>query len=125
MVILLSSCSGLRAGTVKGLLVDKTGAPAGKMSLQLIEVTGQQGSDLTLQVSDFKTDTDAKGSFAFEKVTSGRYVILILNMSFPLGGQPPSMAEMIIRNPDGKMLVFDLPASKGIDLGKLTMTQDK
>ena len=124
LVLMLSSCSGLPAGSVKGTLA---GNETSNVNLQLLMVTNQNGSQMSVEATDIKTVTDAKGSFVFTKVASGKYVILILNVSFSLGGQPPSIELMIIRDPngDGKPFLFDVPASKGVDLGTLTKASDQ
>ena len=47
-------------------------------------------------------------------------MIVVLNVTFKLGSNPPPMEEMVIRNKDNSPLIIEVTHSKGIDLGELT-----
>ncbi len=117
VLLLLSACGGVPAGTLQGKLLAEAGQPVANNELQLLLVTGQQGEELTLETSAYKARTDEQGAFLFEGVEGGKYVIMDLNISFALGGNPPSFAEMVLRAEDGTVLIVELPESKGLDLG--------
>lgn len=119
VLLVLSACGGVPAGTLQGKLLDDAGQPAADNELQLLLVTGQQGEELSLETSAHKAKTDEQGVFLFTGVESGKYVIMDLNISFALGGNPPSFAEMVLRAEDGTVLIVELPESKGVDLGNV------
>jgi hypothetical protein len=110
---------GLPAGTVQGRLVASDGTAASGHSLQLLLITNQVGDTLTMKTTSYKVSTDETGNFKFTGVADGKYGIIDLNATFRLG-TTPSMAQMVVRDAAGKVLVFDYTSSKGLDLGNLT-----
>jgi hypothetical protein len=117
--LVLASCSAVPAGTIRGELTTKTGEPSQNTGLQLLVTNSQDTANPSFTTTSYETKTDDKGKFAFEKVENGKYVILVQDFSFRLGGSVPSPEELIIRDKGNKIILIDLSGSKGIDLGAL------
>jgi len=117
---LASQSRGGSAGTVRGTLITD-GAPVARNALQLALVTNQSGQTLSAETTQYKASSNEKGRFEFTRVRAGRYVIIDLNFSIPLSGlssgSGPSLDQLAVRNAAGTVLVFDVSASKGVDLG--------
>jgi flagellar basal body-associated protein FliL len=116
---------GIAAGTVQGRLVDKSAVAAAGNGLQLLTVTSQSGETLAVVVTDKKVTTDKNGRFTFDTVAAGKYMIIDNNVTISLNnvvaGNLPSWEQMLVLGTDGTALTFDMPASKGLDLGNVTM----
>lgn len=116
LVLVLSACSSLPAGTINGTLVDRSGSPFRDINLTLFAVTGQNGDQFTLELVQYELPTDENGNFTFSDVESGKYIIIVV-----LGQEPKiDLATQVLRDDNGEMLIFELPQSRGVDLGQLT-----
>lgn len=119
-ILLLIGCSRVPAGTVHGKLIDESGQPVSEINLGLLSVTSQDGDELSLESTGQETSSDENGNFSFTSVNSGKYVLVVLSFSFSLGQAPSfNLAQQVIRDENGKVLIFELSQSKGIDLGNL------
>ncbi|HTX89806.1 MAG TPA: hypothetical protein VMC09_01205 [Anaerolineales bacterium] len=107
-VCLLAACGGLKAGEVRGALVDAAGQPSGS-EYQVILARADTGAG-TVTTTQYQTST-TNGIFVLEGVPAGSYAVFVLSMS----GQGNFLQK------DGKTLVFDLAEGKGFDLGKVTV----
>ena len=72
-----------------------------------------------METTKYEASTDKTGAFKFTGVDAGKYAIINLSVTFPLGGKAPSLSEMVVRNSTGTFLMFDCESSTGLDLGDL------
>ncbi len=112
-VMVLTSCSGSpKPGQVSGKLVDAGDRPISDVPIFLMIVTDQETGEATL--TSIKAVTGSSGKFVFEGVEPGMYVAITAEV---ISGPKSDM----LRNADGDVLVFEVPADEGVDLGTVVI----
>ena len=107
-----ATATGIPAGTIRGTLVNSSDSKVPGQSLVLLRITSRSGNSLTL-VTAGNAHTDSDGDFVFSNVDAGSYMIDDLDSGLGFG------TLSAICGSDGNALTFDMPASTGLDLGKV------
>jgi hypothetical protein len=111
--LLLTKPGGIPPDAVQGRLVGTSGSSVGDEQLALIDASILQGK-FTMPNFDLVATTDGSGSFRFEHVPAGRYVIMDVTYH-----APTSADDMFVHNSAQQVLVFDKVDGKGLDLGRV------
>ena len=109
-------------GQIKGILVseNKGKAIAGRLinlmrvleyssnkKYPMLVIVDEEGSAVPVEDSKISTETKKSGSFLLEKVPPGKYLLISQNF--------------VVRDDQGKRIVFELNAGQTVDLGTVTM----
>jgi len=108
-IILLVGCTGVKAGQVKGKVVDNAGKPV----QTTVFLALRQGDAVKID-SDLSTSTDNSGNFKFVDVPPGEYVFVAMDIGF--GMQPIAATDN-----KGNTVVVVVTREEGIDLGVITL----
>jgi Carboxypeptidase regulatory-like domain len=110
-LILLVGCTGIKAGQVKGKIVDEAGAPVQASVFLALRV----GDAVNIN-SDLSVSTDNGGNFKFIDVPPGEYVLVVLYLGF--GMQPTAATD-----DNGNTVVVVITPEQGVNLGTITLAK--
>jgi hypothetical protein len=105
VALLLTSCTSVPAGQIKGTLV-ANGKPLKGYPIAIALIPSGQ-----TQMKMARINTDKAGNFSVENAQAGNYMILLASMGGPTG----ISFEAVLK--DGKIYTFELPEGQGVDLG--------